>query len=135
RFTIPREAFVERVSDIIDRSFPVCDEVFKLAGLAPPQIDEAVLVGGTTRVPYAQQRVAAYFGKTPRTGVNPDEAAALGGPGRGGRGRRRGRCGPRRRPGARPRRPRRRARAARGGARSRRSARGAPARRARSWRR
>jgi molecular chaperone DnaK (HSP70) len=78
RFTITRDAFVPRIADIIDRSFPVCDEALRLAGLAPTQIDEVVLVGGTTRIPYVRQRVAQYFGRDPRADINPDEAVALG---------------------------------------------------------
>jgi molecular chaperone DnaK len=75
---IPRDGFIKRVADIIERSFPVCDEALRLAGLATAQIDEVVLVGGTTRIPYLRQRVAKYFGRTPRVDVNPDEAVALG---------------------------------------------------------
>ncbi len=78
QFTLTREDLVKRVSDLIERSFPVCDEVFRLAGLAPAQIDEVVLVGGTTKMPFVRDRVQAYFGRTPRTDVNPDEAIALG---------------------------------------------------------
>jgi molecular chaperone DnaK len=77
-YTVPREGFIEHVADIIDRSFPVCDEALRLAQLAITQIDEVVLVGGTTRIPYLRERVAKYFGRTPRVDVNPDEAVALG---------------------------------------------------------
>jgi molecular chaperone DnaK len=77
-FTLAQEAFVKSVADIIDRSLPVCDEAMRLAQLAPTQIDEVVLVGGTTRIPYLRERVAAHFGRMPRVDLNPDEAIALG---------------------------------------------------------
>jgi molecular chaperone DnaK len=50
----------------------------RLAGLSTAQIDEVILVGGTTRIPYVRERVGAYFGKPPRTDVDPDQAVALG---------------------------------------------------------
>jgi len=78
QFTLTREELVRRVADVIERSFPVCDEAFRLAGLAPAQIDEVVLVGGTTKMPLVRERVAQYFSKVPRTDVNPDEAVAIG---------------------------------------------------------
>ncbi|MBI4510306.1 MAG: Hsp70 family protein, partial [Deltaproteobacteria bacterium] len=77
-FSLERSAFVRRVSDLIERSFPVCDEALRLAGLGPTQVDEVLLVGGTTRIPYLRERVAAFFGRAPRMDVNPDEAVALG---------------------------------------------------------
>lgn len=78
QFTLTRDELVKRIGDVIERSFPVCDEAFRLAGLAPSQIDEVVLVGGTTRMPLVRERVTQYFNKVPRTDVNPDEAVALG---------------------------------------------------------
>jgi len=78
QFTLTRDELVKRIADVVERSFPVCDEAFRLAGLAPSQIDEVVLVGGTTRMPIVRERVTQYFGKVPRTDVNPDEAVALG---------------------------------------------------------
>lgn len=77
-FSVTREHFVERIHDVIDRSFSVCDEAFRLAATTAGQVDEVVLVGGTTRVPYLRDRVAAYFGRRPRIDVNPDEAVAMG---------------------------------------------------------
>ena len=77
-FTLTREAFTQAVADIIDRSFPVCEEAMRLAQLAPTQIDEVVLVGGTTRIPYLRERVTAHFGRQPRVDLNPDEAIAQG---------------------------------------------------------
>jgi molecular chaperone DnaK len=77
-FTLSRDAFVQATADILDKSFPVCDEAMRLAQLAPTQIDEVVLVGGTTRIPYLREKVAAHFGRQPRVDLNPDEAIALG---------------------------------------------------------
>ncbi len=78
QFALSRDELVSRVRDIVDRSFPVCDEAMRLAGLSNTQIDEVVLVGGTTRIPYLREQVAKYFARQPRADVNPDEAVALG---------------------------------------------------------
>jgi molecular chaperone DnaK (HSP70) len=78
QLALTRDELVARTKDIVDRSFPVCDEAMRLAGLSNTQIDEVVLVGGTTRIPYLREQVARYFGKLARTDVNPDEAVALG---------------------------------------------------------
>ena len=48
------------------------------AGLTPPQVDQVILVGGQTRMPLVQERVAEFFGKRPHKGVNPDEVVAIG---------------------------------------------------------
>jgi molecular chaperone DnaK len=78
QFTLTRDELVQKIGPIVKRSFPVCDEVFRLAGLSTSQIDEVVLVGGTTRIPHVREVMTQYFGKTPRTDVNPDEAVAIG---------------------------------------------------------
>jgi molecular chaperone DnaK len=77
-FSMTRDELVKLTGDLIERSFPVCDEAFRLAGLATSQIDEVVLVGGTTRIPYLRERVTQFFGRAPRADVNPDEAVAIG---------------------------------------------------------
>jgi molecular chaperone DnaK len=75
---ITRDQFVEQIADIVDRTFPVCDEALRLAGCDPSAIDEVVLVGGTTKVPHVRARVNAFFAKEARTDVDPEEAIAVG---------------------------------------------------------
>lgn len=75
---IRAEEFVGLVADIIDRTFPVCREALALAQVGPEAIDDVVLVGGTTKVPYVRDQATKFFGRTPRTDVNPEEAVALG---------------------------------------------------------
>jgi molecular chaperone DnaK len=75
---ISRDEFVMQVADIIDRTFPVCEEALKYAGLSIDQIDDIVLVGGTTKIPYVRDQVTRFFAKAPRTDVNPEDAVALG---------------------------------------------------------
>jgi molecular chaperone DnaK len=75
---VTREEFVSRVADIVERTFPVCTEALATAGLAGAQIDDVVLVGGTTKMPLVRERVAQFFAKQPRVDVNPDEAVAVG---------------------------------------------------------
>ncbi|HEX5061578.1 MAG TPA: Hsp70 family protein [Kofleriaceae bacterium] len=75
---IKRDEFVRQVADIIDRTFPVCEEALKLANLSIDFIDDVILVGGTTKIPYVRDQVAKFFSKAPRTDVNPEEAVAAG---------------------------------------------------------
>jgi molecular chaperone DnaK len=66
------------VSDLLDKLEPPCRTALKDAGLSVKEIDEAILVGGMTRMPAVQERVKKIFGKDPHKGVNPDEVVALG---------------------------------------------------------
>lgn len=66
------------VSDLIDRSLIPCRQALKDAGLSATDIDEVLLVGGQTRMPFVRKKVADFFGKEPYQGVNPDEVVALG---------------------------------------------------------
>jgi molecular chaperone DnaK len=75
---IHRDEFVTQVADIIDQTFPVCEESLKLAGLTIDHIDDVILVGGTTKIPYVRDQVAKFFAKAPRTDVNPEDAVAVG---------------------------------------------------------
>jgi molecular chaperone DnaK len=75
---IRREEFVEQVADIINKTFPVCEESLKLAGLTIDHIDDVILVGGTTKIPFVRDEVAKFFAKAPRTDVNPEDAVAVG---------------------------------------------------------
>ena len=75
---IRRDEFVQQVADIIDRTFPVCQEALKYAGLGIDGINDVILVGGTTKIPYVRDQVAKFFSKAPRTDVNPEDAVAVG---------------------------------------------------------
>ncbi len=70
--------FEALVDDILRRTLKPCEQALADAGLKPSQIDEVVLVGGSTRIPKIQQMVKDFFGKEPHKGVNPDEVVAVG---------------------------------------------------------
>lgn len=75
---LSRAQFERMIDDLIERSVGPCKQALKDAGLEPGQIDEVVLVGGSTRVPKVQERVKQLFGKEPNRSVNPDEVVAVG---------------------------------------------------------
>jgi molecular chaperone DnaK len=75
---ITREAFEQLLQPIIDRTVGPCKQALKDADLKPGQIDEVVLVGGSTRIPKVRQLVQDLFRRTPHTDLNPDEVVALG---------------------------------------------------------
>jgi len=75
---ITREQFEQLIRPIIDRTVGPCKQALKDAGLKPEQIDEVVLVGGSTRIPKVRVLVQELFGRTPHTDLNPDEVVALG---------------------------------------------------------
>jgi len=75
---ITREAFEQLLQPIIDRTVGPCKQALKDAGLKPVQIDEVVLVGGSTRIPKVRQLVQDLFQRVPHTDLNPDEVVALG---------------------------------------------------------
>lgn len=76
RFT--RTEFDDLIQPLIERTLEKCRKALRDAELAPAQIDEVVLVGGSTRVPLVRHRVGEYFGRKPHTELNPDEVVALG---------------------------------------------------------
>ncbi|MDR1445672.1 MAG: molecular chaperone DnaK, partial [Treponema sp.] len=76
--TISRAKFEQMVQDLFDRSRDPCIKALKDANLSAEQIDEVILVGGSTRIPAVQQIVKDLFKKEPNRGVNPDEAVAVG---------------------------------------------------------
>jgi len=76
--TLTRQKFEELIADLVERSIEPCRKVLKDAGVSIGQIDEVILVGGSTRVPLVLSKVEAFFGKKPNASVNPDEAVALG---------------------------------------------------------
>jgi molecular chaperone DnaK len=75
---ITRDEFVRQCADIIDRTFPVCQEALAYANLGVDKIDDVILVGGTTKIPYVRDQVARFFSRAPRTDVNPEDAVANG---------------------------------------------------------
>ncbi len=75
---LTRAKFEELVSDLVERSIEPCRKVLSDAGLQANQIDEVILVGGSTRVPLVLAKVEQFFGKKPNSSVNPDEAVAIG---------------------------------------------------------
>jgi Fe-S protein assembly chaperone HscA len=75
---ITREQFEQLIQPIIDRTVGPCKQALKDAGLKPEQIDEVVLVGGSTRIPKVRALVKELFHREPHTDLNPDEVVALG---------------------------------------------------------
>ncbi|MBN2646536.1 MAG: molecular chaperone DnaK [Thiotrichales bacterium] len=75
---ITRAKFEALIEDLVQRSIEPCRIALKDAGLNASEIDDVILVGGSTRVPMVQAKVKAFFGKEPRRDVNPDEAVAMG---------------------------------------------------------
>jgi molecular chaperone DnaK len=75
---LTRAKFEQMVSDLLERSKDPCKKALSDAGLTADQIDEVILVGGSTRIPAVQKIVKDMFGKEPNKGVNPDEAVAVG---------------------------------------------------------
>ncbi|MBG6235478.1 molecular chaperone DnaK [Pedobacter sp. CAN_A7] len=76
--TLSRAKFEQLASDLIKRTIDPCRSALKNAGLKTSDIDEIILVGGSTRMPAIQEAVKAFFGKEPSKGVNPDEVVAIG---------------------------------------------------------
>jgi Fe-S protein assembly chaperone HscA len=75
---IARAEFEQIIRPLVDRTLEPCRQALADAGLSPAQIDEVVLVGGSTRVPLVRHLVGELFGKTPHSELNPDEVVALG---------------------------------------------------------
>jgi molecular chaperone DnaK len=75
---LTRAKFEQLVEPILKRLMPPVEQAIKDAGLTPKDIEEVVLVGGSTRIPKVQEMVKEYFGKEPNKSVNPDEVVALG---------------------------------------------------------
>ena len=76
--SLSRAKFEQLVDSLVKRSIEPCMSALKAAGLDKGDIDEVILVGGSTRIPAVQDAVKAYFGKEPSKGVNPDEVVAVG---------------------------------------------------------
>jgi molecular chaperone DnaK len=76
--TLTRAKFEQLVDDLVQRTIPPMEQALKDAGLKAADIDEVILVGGSTRIPKIQEVVKSFFGKDPHKGVNPDEVVAIG---------------------------------------------------------
>lgn len=76
--TLTRAKFEQLADDLVRRSMEPCKKALQDAGLSVSDIDEVILVGGSTRIPVIQEQVEKFFGKKPSKGVNPDEVVALG---------------------------------------------------------
>lgn len=75
---ITRAKFEQLIGDMVKRSIEPCAKALEDAGLKPSDIDDVLLVGGSTRVPLVQDKVKEFFQREPNKGVNPDEVVALG---------------------------------------------------------
>ncbi len=76
--TLSKAKFEQLIDDLVKRTIAPCKSALKAAGLSTSDIDEVILVGGSTRIPAVQEAVEKFFGKAPSKGVNPDEVVALG---------------------------------------------------------
>lgn len=76
--TLSRSEFERLVSDLVERTIAPARNAIKSAGMSISDIDQVILVGGSTRIPAIQEAVKSFFGKEPSKGVNPDEVVAIG---------------------------------------------------------
>ncbi|MGY0392600.1 molecular chaperone DnaK [Bizionia sp. KMM 8389] len=76
--TLTRSKFEQLIDDLVKRTIAPCESALKAAGISKSDIDEVILVGGSTRIPAVQEAVEKFFGKKPSKGVNPDEVVSLG---------------------------------------------------------
>ena len=76
--TMSRADFERLVADLVERTIAPCRTALKNANMSTSDIDEVILVGGSTRIPAIQEAVKKFFGKEPNRGVNPDEVVAIG---------------------------------------------------------
>ncbi|MEM7160949.1 MAG: molecular chaperone DnaK [Bacteroidota bacterium] len=76
--SLSRAKFDQLTADLVKRTIEPCESALKAAGLSKSDIDDVILVGGSTRIPAIQEAVKSFFGKEPSKGVNPDEVVSLG---------------------------------------------------------
>ena len=76
--TLSRSKFEQLIDDLVKRTIKPCETALKAAGISKSDIDEIILVGGSTRIPAVQDAVEKFFSKKPNKGVNPDEVVAVG---------------------------------------------------------
>ena len=75
---LSRAKFEQLTDDLVQRTLAPCKKALEDAGMSPSDIDDVILVGGSTRIPKIQESVETFFGKKPSKGVNPDEVVAVG---------------------------------------------------------
>jgi len=75
---LSRAKFEQLIDDLVKRTIEPCKTALNAAGLSTGDIDEIILVGGSTRIPAVVEAVEKFFGKAPSKGVNPDEVVAIG---------------------------------------------------------
>ena len=78
QMTISRQRFESLIADFVDTTVERCRQALDDAGLTPAEVDDVLLVGGSTKIPLVQRRLEEFFGQAPRKGVHADEAVALG---------------------------------------------------------
>ena len=78
KFNLTRRQFAELIKPIVQRTLEACDQCVKDAGVAVDQIDEVIVVGGSTRIPFVKQAVSEFFGQDVNDELNPDEVVAKG---------------------------------------------------------
>ncbi len=76
--TLSRSQFEKLIYDLVEKTIEPCRRALDDAGLKPSEVDEVILVGGSTRVPLVQQKVEEFFGRKPAKNINPDEVVAIG---------------------------------------------------------
>src|SRR5699024_11874496 len=81
---LSRAKFEQLIEGLVKRTIVPCEKALKDAGISKSDIDEIILVGGSTRIPAVQEAVEKFFGKKPSKGVNPDEVVAIGAANQGG---------------------------------------------------
>lgn len=77
-FTLKRSEFEQLAEPHVSRTLKVCQEALDVAGLTTKDLDEVLLVGGSTRIPLVRRRISSFFGKMPQGRINPDEVVAIG---------------------------------------------------------
>jgi molecular chaperone DnaK len=77
-YALTRQQLEQMFQPLVARSFDVCEDAMKAAGLRPTQLDNVILVGGSTRIPLLQRMVAEYFGRKPLVNIDPDLVVAQG---------------------------------------------------------
>ncbi len=77
-FSMTRDEFESLAKPFVDRTIETCEDAFGVAGIRPTQLDDVILVGGSTRIPAVRRAVAEHFGKRPRVEIDPDLVVAQG---------------------------------------------------------
>src|SRR5690625_6778953 len=76
--TITQKEFITLIEPLLQETMDKVSEVLTEANLQPQEVDDILLVGGSTRIPYVEELIATFFGASPRHDIHPDEAVALG---------------------------------------------------------